>query len=182
MVATTYRDLNLPNTTIRDSFTPRISTLSNNRQITYVLKAPYFLQKSIELEATNGVGYTRPDKKYGKDISGEELTKYLGKMDRLVEHQKLETKNCAFENMTNMIDDLDSLVMRYIKFLEAEAIMKKKLNVINEYLVQNYGKENLMSSEQFYDFINENKKDKQKEEENIPKEKKKRSLLSRIFN
>lgn len=57
-----------------------------NNEIGYIFNSPYHIQKGIELTVTNNIGYNpqgyiRNDKNYGKEITQEDLVRYLGQKD-----------------------------------------------------------------------------------------------------
>ena len=105
MTKQTYKNLNIPNPTIREQFIPSVSIIEGNQRITYRFNAPYFLDKRIEMKVTNGMGYTKPSEKYGKNISIKELRNYLGEMDKNIRLNKTEIRNYAFANMISLINN-----------------------------------------------------------------------------
>jgi hypothetical protein len=73
----TYKDMNIPNPTIRDSFIPKIRDIDKEKSRTtfYKVDSPFALQKTIEIQVTNGKGYLE-DSFEPKNISKEELNTY----------------------------------------------------------------------------------------------------------
>ena len=172
----TYKDMNIPNTTVKDIFTPLFSAISiDGKKIIYQLDSPCFLTKGIELAVTNDVGYTKAHPKNGTNISKEELMQYLKDSDENIVNNERMVNDAYILNLINCANDLKF----YKNLLMNIQGMVKKLN--NDFF-KKYGK----TTTEFYEYLNRKYNLSGTEVEKTKDTKKvnnsKKSLFYRIFH
>ena len=99
--------MDLPDKLTKEQILPIFNIIisDKNKRITYQFKDSSVIAKTIELTVTNGVGYTTPSEKSGKNILKKELMNYLRDFDELVEKNKYDFMK---ERLAETIINLDS--------------------------------------------------------------------------
>ena len=110
----TYKDFDFPNPTTRSKFLPKISPSNGIQRITYIVDAPYFLKKMIELKSTNYSGYSEEIKTNG-DISEEALWNYLHHKELNQENEMHKFRENQLFNLVYTIDQKEKLLLKILR-------------------------------------------------------------------
>lgn len=174
----TYKDLNLPNPTIRSSFLPAASIIDDVKKTTYIFDAPYFLDKSIEFIVTNYSGYSKEVETDG-EIPEEFLWDYLISKEQFRKYSLDEFSESQIYNTIGTIKYQEDLLRR-IPSKEDTDGLEIKIDAIE------MGVKELIEERNRYkanaEFYESNSNIYEKLYRNLLKKKKSKGLFSRLFN
>jgi exonuclease VII large subunit len=107
-----YKELNLPNPTIRERFIPKfnIRTLNSLQKKTIRFDAPGFLKDDIEYQVTGGQGYQNPHEKNRENISKKELLEYLKEKEEKVLKKEQDLRSNQIYNLFTRAEENEKIL------------------------------------------------------------------------